>query len=101
MEEVHKIALSSNDDKRIQTFDKFTTYPYGTNDFKVCENEMLAKMKRYDNWIVLLIKIAYNTSVGIFTAKILAHNTSVGIFTLKITHKTLVGILTAKNAEIL
>ena len=49
MEEVHKIALSSNDDKRIQTFDKFTTYPYGTNDFKVCENEMLAKMKRYDN----------------------------------------------------
>ena len=50
---------------------------------------------------MLLIKIAYNTSVGIFTAKILAHNTSVGIFTLKITHKTLVGILTAKNVEIL
>ena len=50
---------------------------------------------------MLLTKIAYNTSVGIFTVKILAHNTSVGIFTLKITHKTLVGILTAKNAEIL
>ena len=27
-EEVNKIALSSNDDKRIQTFDKFTTFPY-------------------------------------------------------------------------
>ena len=26
-EEVNKIALSSNDDKRIQTFDKITTYP--------------------------------------------------------------------------
>ena len=26
-EEVNKIALSSNDDKRIQTFDKVTTYP--------------------------------------------------------------------------
>ena len=26
-EEVNKIALSSNDDKRLQTFDKFTTYP--------------------------------------------------------------------------
>ena len=39
-EEVNKIALSGNDDKRIQTFDKVTTYPYGTNDFKVCENEM-------------------------------------------------------------
>ena len=27
-EEVNKIALSSNDDKRIQTFDKVTAYPY-------------------------------------------------------------------------
>ena len=26
-EEVNKIALSSNDDKRIQTFDKVTTFP--------------------------------------------------------------------------
>ena len=40
-EEVNKIALSSNDDKRLQTFDENTTYPYGTNIFKVCENEML------------------------------------------------------------
>ena len=40
-EEVNKIALNSNDDKRIQTFDRFTTYPYGTNAFKVCESEML------------------------------------------------------------
>ena len=28
-EEVNKIALSSNDDKRIQTSDKITTYLYG------------------------------------------------------------------------
>ena len=42
-EEVNKIALSSNDDKRIQALDKVTTYPYGTNVFKVCENEMLLK----------------------------------------------------------
>ena len=40
-EEVNKIALSSNDDKRLQTFDRITIYPYGTNVFKVCENEML------------------------------------------------------------
>ena len=40
-EEVHKTALSSNDDKRLQTFDRITTYPYGTNAFKVCESEML------------------------------------------------------------
>ena len=42
-EEVNKIALSSNDDKRIQTFDKLTTYPYGTNAFMVCKNKMLLK----------------------------------------------------------
>ena len=41
IEEVNKIALSSNDDKRLQTFDRIRTYPYGTNDFKVCESEML------------------------------------------------------------
>ena len=44
-EEVNKIALSSNDDKRIRTFDKVTTFPYGTNTFKVCESEMLSKNK--------------------------------------------------------
>ena len=27
-EKVNKIALSSNDDKRLQTFDKITTCPY-------------------------------------------------------------------------
>ena len=49
-EEVNKIALSSNNDKRIQTFDKVTTYPYGTNAFKVCENEMLAKRRTLLNY---------------------------------------------------
>ena len=44
-EEVNKIAISSNDDKRLQTYDKITTYPYGTNAFKVCESEMM-KMKK-------------------------------------------------------
>ena len=32
-EEINKITLSSNDDKRIQSFDKVTTYPYGTDIF--------------------------------------------------------------------
>ena len=40
-EEVNMIALSSNDDKRLQTFDRIETYPYGTNAFKVCESEMM------------------------------------------------------------
>ena len=40
-EEVNKIALNCNDDKRLQTFERVTTYPYGTNAFRVCESEML------------------------------------------------------------
>ena len=40
-EEVNKIALSNNNDKRVQTFDGIETYPYGTNAFKVCECKML------------------------------------------------------------
>ena len=40
-EEVNKTVLSSNNDKRLQTYDKIITYPYGTNTFKVCESEML------------------------------------------------------------
>ena len=43
IEKINKIVLSSNDDKRLQTFDEITTYPYGTNAFKVCESEMLSK----------------------------------------------------------
>ena len=43
-EEVNKIALSSNDDKRLQISDRVTTDPYGTNTFKVCESEILSKI---------------------------------------------------------
>ena len=30
-EEINKVALSSNDDKRLQTFDRITSYRYGTS----------------------------------------------------------------------
>ena len=40
-EDVNKIALSSDDDKRLQTFNRVTTYPYGTLAVKVCETEMV------------------------------------------------------------
>ena len=40
-EEVHKTALNSDDDKRLQTFDGIETYSYGTNVFKVCESEIM------------------------------------------------------------
>ena len=38
-EQINKIPISSNNDKRLQTFDKITAYPYRTNTFKVCESE--------------------------------------------------------------
>ena len=47
-EEVNKIALNSNDHKRLQTFDRVTTYPYGINAYKVCESKMIA-VKKYSN----------------------------------------------------
>ena len=44
-EQINKIALSSNDDKRLHIFDKITTYLYVTNAFKVCKSQMLSKYK--------------------------------------------------------
>ena len=43
--QINKIALSSNNDKRLQTFDRIATYPYGTKASKVCEIKMLNKYK--------------------------------------------------------
>ena len=40
--------------KKIKTFDKVTTYPYGTNAFEVCESEMMVKKK------TIPIKLYYN-----------------------------------------
>ena len=42
-EEINKIALSSNNDKRLQTFDNITTYLYGTSVGKVYKTELLSK----------------------------------------------------------
>ena len=44
-EEVNKIALSSNDDKRLQTLNRITSYLYGSSVGKVCKTEILSKYK--------------------------------------------------------
>ena len=44
-EGVNETALSSDDDKRLQTFDKITTDPYGANVFKVSESENAKSMQ--------------------------------------------------------
>ena len=36
-EEVNNITLSSNDDKTLQTYDKITSYPYGSSVGKICK----------------------------------------------------------------
>ena len=43
-EEVNKIALSTKDDKRLQTFDGITSYSYGTNAGKKWKTELLSKV---------------------------------------------------------
>ena len=43
-ENVNKIALSNHDDKRLLTFDKITTYPYGRGVGIKCRTELLSKL---------------------------------------------------------
>ena len=43
--EINKVALKNKDNKRLRTFDGVTTYPIGTNAFKVCESEMEITIK--------------------------------------------------------
>ena len=52
-EEINKVALSSNDNKRVQTFDRATTFPHRTSDFKVCEDEMLNVRKAKETLKIL------------------------------------------------
>ena len=51
-EEVNNISLS-NDDKRLQAFDRITSYPYGTSAGKVCKTELLSKVNI--KWLILMI----------------------------------------------
>ena len=45
-EEINKIALSHNDDKRLIAFDGITTYPYGIGAGILCKQELLSKVSR-------------------------------------------------------
>ena len=40
-EEINKIALSSNDDKRMRPIDSIETYAYGTTKDIICKKEKL------------------------------------------------------------
>ena len=43
--EINKIALNSNDKKRLQTYGRTVSFPYGTGVGKVCKIELLSKFK--------------------------------------------------------
>ena len=45
-EEINKIALSYNDDKRLTVYDGITTCPYGIGAGIVCKQELLFKVTR-------------------------------------------------------
>ena len=61
-EEINKIAISSNDDKGLQTFHRITSYPYGTSDGKVCKTELLSKANiKQLILMIILMKIKQNT----------------------------------------
>ena len=44
-ENVNKIAIGGNDNKKIPTYDKVHTCPHGTNVFKVCQIEQITLEK--------------------------------------------------------
>ena len=45
-EEINKIALSFNDDKRLIAYDGITTYPYRISAGVLCKQELLLKVKK-------------------------------------------------------
>ena len=64
-EEVNKIALDSNDDQRLQTFDKITSFPHRTNAFKVCEDKMMVVRDLFvENYSHFLLFLSRNHALG-------------------------------------
>ena len=53
-EEINKTALSSDDDKRLQTFDRITSYPYGASAGKVCKTDVKqSRLFRHYNFAII------------------------------------------------
>ena len=52
-EGIKKIILSSNDDKRLQTFDSIISYPYGVSTGNVLKTELLEYL--HIRWLILMM----------------------------------------------
>ena len=57
-EEINKIDLNSNGDKRMQSIDSIKTYAFGTSKGLVSEKEEIKCsniIKRYNKWLHLMV----------------------------------------------
>ena len=61
-EEVNKVALSSDDDKVLQTFNRIESYPYGTPSVIVCESGRLMECEAKEKLKMLEGKIEMQTN---------------------------------------
>ena len=57
-EEINKVALSSGDNKRMQSIDSIETYAYGISKVLVSEKEEIKCnniIKQYKKWLTLMM----------------------------------------------
>ena len=57
-EEINKIALSSNDDKRMQSIDSTETYAHEMSEDLICKKEKIERIsiiKQYKKWLTLTL----------------------------------------------
>ena len=64
-EEIKKVALSFEDDKRLISYDGITTYPYGISAGLLCKQELLSK-ESLIYCLINLFKIPTNLLIIIF-----------------------------------
>ena len=77
--EINQITLSSDNDKRLETFDRFTTYPNGTNALKMRESEMMKDIVKdffveryadcafYDEVILIILTMLIDLTMLLYT----------------------------------
>ena len=54
-EEINKITLTSNDDKRTQSIDSIETYVYGMSDNIIHAKKKLISTKQYKKLVIFII----------------------------------------------
>ena len=54
-EEINKITLTSNDDKRTQSIDSIETYVYGMSDNIIHAKKKLISTKQYKKLLIFII----------------------------------------------